>query len=147
MVEMTLFALLGGFLLALNRILISRLGMSIGAFRSSWWNHVVGFVLLVPIVLLVLAPRTTALSDAPWWAYMGGAIGALFVALSSIVIPRIGATTALALMITGQMTISTLIDFRLGKIDSPEIALLGLALIIAGAFIPKARRVIQEDTR
>ncbi|NNL95216.1 MAG: DMT family transporter, partial [Xanthomonadales bacterium] len=130
MVEMTLFALLGGFLLALNRILISRLGMSIGAFRSSWWNHVVGFVLLVPIVLLVLAPRTTALSDAPWWAYMGGAIGALFVALSSIVIPRIGATTALALMITGQMTISTLIDFRLGKIDSPEIALLGLALII-----------------
>lgn len=140
MVEMMLFALLGGVFLALNRILVSRLGMSLGAFRSSWWNHLVGFALLVVIVLLSVAATAESLLKAPWWAYLGGVIGALFVALSSIVIPRIGATPALALMITGQMTVSTLIDFQLGKIASPGMAVLGLTLIITAAFIPARKR-------
>ena len=73
-------------------------------------------------------------------AVPGGAIGALFIALSSIVIPKIGATRALAMIISGQMTVSTLIDFQLGKIDSPGMAVLGLTLIIAAAFIPARKR-------
>ena len=55
-------------------------------------------------------------------------------------IPKIGATRALAMIISGQMTVSTLIDFQLGKIASPGMAVLGLTLIIAAAFIPARKR-------
>ena len=136
---MTLLALLGGVFLALNRILISRLGMSLGAFRSSYWNHLVGFGLLLLIMLMAFWPFTVRpLLLAPWWLYLGGAIGALFIALSSIVIPKIGATRALAMIISGQMTVSTLIDYQLDRIESLSAALLGLVLVIAGALIPKS---------
>lgn len=138
MVEMMLLALLGGVFLALNRIFISRLGMSLGAFRSSYWNHLVGFGLLLLIMLMAFWPFTVRpLLLAPWWLYLGGAIGALFIALSSIVIPKIGATRALAMIISGQMTVSTLIDYQLDRIESPSAALLGLVLVVAGALIPK----------
>jgi len=47
-------ALLSGILISLNRAANGQVGMSLGAFKASYWNHVVGFAFLT-VMLLALS--------------------------------------------------------------------------------------------
>src|SRR5919108_469601 len=47
---------------------------------------------------------------APWWVWIGGALGAFYVAASIVTAPRLGAATLIALVVAGQAVASLLID-------------------------------------
>jgi transporter family-2 protein len=91
--------------------------------------------------LVVLArrpalPGAAALAGVPWWAWVGGLLGAFFVTVAVVAAPRIGAVTLVALMVTGQFVASLLLD-RFGLLGFPErsvswVRLAGVALLVAG---------------
>lgn len=101
-------------------------------------NFVVGGVVLAAIAIPSTAGRWTpaGLWSAPWWAWMGGALGATFVATSIWAVPRVGTAALFAAIIFGQLLMAMLID-TFGWLNVPPIPLnpwrvVGLLLLLAG---------------
>lgn len=129
-------ALLGGAGLGINRAFLGRLGVDIGAAGASLVNHIGGAIFILVILLLTHGRIDFKLfTDAPAYAYVGGAIGALFVLIISWVISRAGVMKTTVLLISGQMLLGTALDFFLGRLVSFKVAALGLFLILIGVII------------
>jgi transporter family-2 protein len=84
-------------------------------------------------------PGADALAAVPWWAWVGGLLGALFVTVAVVAAPRIGAVSLVAFGIAGQFIASLLLD-RFGLLGFPEravswVRLAGVALLVAGAVL------------
>jgi transporter family-2 protein len=81
-------------------------------------------------------PARTSLAAVPAWAWFGGCLGAFYVAVATLVGPRIGAAALLALAVFGQLCASLLVDqfgwlgFPLRPISPTKIA--GVALLLGG---------------
>ncbi|MGI6856127.1 DMT family transporter [Mesorhizobium sp. 1B3] len=133
-------ALLNGVLIGASRAINARLGMSLGAFRSSFWNHLGGFLLLAALLFALFDQGWRTASGAPLFAYFGGALGALFVAMNNRVIPRIGNVASLVLVIGGQMIAGLAIDYFGGDLLPTPWQLAGLVLIAGGASLARGRR-------
>lgn len=81
-------------------------------------------------------PRGARLADAPWWVWTGGALGATYVLLSIVLLPRIGAATTVGLIVAGQMVTALALD-HYGLLNVPVhrisvLRVLGAILVIAG---------------
>lgn len=135
-----LFALLAGILVSLSRQLNGRLALSTSALIASFWNHAVGFAVLTVLGLLIGGLWPQGALDAPWYAYLGGTIGVIFVASGSWLIARIGAINTAMLVIGGQMVSGVLLDIARGATDNLPLSILGVALIIAGMALTQKRQ-------
>jgi bacterial/archaeal transporter family-2 protein len=120
----------------------------INAQLADWLHSPVGaaFVsfLTGTIVLLVAAafvfkplPSWGRLGDAPWWVWLGGALGAFYVAASIVTAPKLGAATLVALVVAGQGLASLVVDqFGWVGFEPKHISAgraIGMALVGAGA--------------
>ncbi len=103
----------------------------------------------VALAALALAQRTPwpdwqEVARAPWWAWIGGFMGAYVVGSSVVLAPRLGATAMLALIVAGQMLASILIDhfgwfgYRADPVNLRRI--LGTLMLIAGAWLVVSAR-------
>ncbi|UGA39866.1 DMT family transporter [Chromobacterium haemolyticum] len=111
-----------------------------GAFAASWWNHLIGFLLLSALLPILSGAPVGGLANAPASAYLGGALGALFVAVNSHVLTRLGMMKTTLLVITGQMLTGILLD-RLAGLERPALTqLLGAALLLAGLWLARRPR-------
>ena len=98
----------------------------------------IGVVALLGIVLAGRWPWPSSdqLMAAPWWAWLGGVLGAAY-AIAVVVLARpLGATTLTALVVTGQLLCSVILD-HFGWIGfethtASVLRLAGCALMIAG---------------
>lgn len=72
----------------------------------------VGSIALLIITLIQGVPleQLKKLTTAPPHMYLGGFMGALFVASSIFLIPKMGATTMIAAFVTGQLLMSVAMD-------------------------------------
>ncbi len=101
----------------------------------------VGMLTLVAVALAVdrHLPEMSAVTSSPWWAWIGGLLGASFVLASIILTPRLGAATTVGLFLAGQMIASIVIDhFGLLRVAVHEATLpriLGLLLVLIGVFL------------
>lgn len=79
------------------------------------------------------------LSAVPWWAYMAGVFGAIFVASGVVIAPVTGALVFFVCIVAGQLLGSMLADhFGAFGLQVREISLarvLGLILVITGAVL------------
>jgi bacterial/archaeal transporter family-2 protein len=86
--------------------------------------------------LVVQRSLPGSVASAPWWAWTGGLLGALFVLASIILTPRLGAATTIGLILTGQVLASIVIDhFGLIRVPVHEASfprIIGALLIVAG---------------
>ena len=130
-------AVLGGVLVSLSRQINGRLALSTSALHSSFWNHVVGLVFITVVGLAVGGLWTGDPWAAPWWAWLGGPVGFVFIAASSWAITRIGAALTALLIIAGQMISGVLLDLALGTAGNPVARILGVALILAGMIVAR----------
>ena len=75
-------------------------------------NFAVGSTGLLAVILLLRLPWPSLkmLGTAPAWAWMGGALGAIYVASAVLIAPKLGAATMFALIIAGQVLLSLLLD-------------------------------------
>lgn len=130
-----LLALLNGALIGTSRAINGQLAKRAGAFVASVWNHAVGFVFLSAVLLVLRAwPSVT---DVPLAAYLGGVFGALFVAVNSYVFPRLGATQAAVLVISGQVLSAVVIDAISRGAPPAPLRLVGVALVLLGLCLPR----------
>lgn len=135
---MTLLILLGlanGVAVGLSRTLNGELASARGAFTASLANHLLGFALLGLGLLVVGAPWSRLAGLDPW-LLLGGALGALFVALSSWAIRRVGALACALLVITGQLSGGVLLDALAGRLCASDV--LGALLVLTGAGLQRA---------
>ena len=140
MIWFVLIAFLGGASVSLSRQINGRLSLSTSALHSSWWNHVVGLVLLTLIALAFGGLFTPGAADAPWWAYLGGTIGVVFIALSSWLVARIGAAQTALLIIAGQMISGVVLDLIRGAPGNPVARVAGVALILGGMWLSQSAK-------
>lgn len=112
-----------------------------GAPIAALVNFLVGTVML-SLMLLALRqdlPSREQLAAVPWWAWMGGLLGALYVATATFAGPRIGALLLLALTFSGQLVGSMLVD-HFGLLGFPQQTisvskLLGVLLLCGGVLL------------
>lgn len=134
-----LYALLAGILISLSRQLNGRLALSTTALIASFWNHVVGFVVLTALGLAIGGLWPEGALSAPWYAYLGGTMGVVFVASGSWLIARIGAINTAMLVIGGQMVSGVLLDLARGANENLLASTAGVAMIIAGMALTQKR--------
>lgn len=139
---LSLIALAGGAALGINRSLLGELGSGIGPAKASVINHLGGAIFLL-LILFIKQERfvLSTFIEAPRYAYIGGVIGALFVALVSWLLPKVGAMKTTILLISGEMLVSTAIDYFSGKVTSIPLTVLGLGFVLLGVFVGEARRL------
>jgi transporter family-2 protein len=102
---------------------------------------VVGFfaMAIVAIAMSTALPTYQQLRAAPWYGYAGGVIVATYVVMITILVPRIGVGTAIALIVTGQIICAVIIDhfgFFNVQVRTIDISrLVGVLLMIAGIYL------------
>ncbi len=79
------------------------------------------------------------LSRTSPFSWTGGILGAIYIATAIFMIPKLGATTVLALMVVGQMLLSLMLD-HYGLLGIPVypvtgIRLLGVVLLVLGVVL------------
>lgn len=132
-------AILNGAFIGMGRLINSRLGIDIGIFKASLWNHLIGFLFLS--CLLIFTSGTQQFSSfylIPHYAYLGGLFGVVFVAMNSYVLSRIGALDTMMLVISGQMVTSVVLDLNSHAIASSLAQIIGVVIIITGLYIFKS---------
>lgn len=88
-------------------------------------------------------PDAATLARLPWWAWCGGLLGALYVAVVTVLAPRLGAATLTILVVAGQLGMSLALDhfglvgFARRPVDLGRAA--GVALVLVGALLTLRR--------
>ena len=103
-------------------------------------NFGVGLLALIAVAVASgarVAPG--AVGQVPAWAWLGGLLGAAYVASTTVLGPRLGATALLALVLAGQMIAALAVD-QFGVLGFPQnvitpVRLVGAALVIVGAVL------------
>lgn len=133
--------LVGGALLAAQAPINARLRTALDSpFGSAVVSFTTGLAfLVVALVVTGQAGNLSHVGGGPWWAYLGGAIGAFFVVVGLLAVPRVGVTVTFVAVIAGQLVAGTLID-RFGWLGVPAlpltwervtaVVLVGVALVL-----------------
>ncbi len=125
---------------AINRQLGTHLGSASGAAFASFLIGTAALAVFLTLTQASLSVRG-AVSEAPWWAWLGGVLGAFYVVTATLVVSRIGVASLLALSVSGQLLASLVIDhygllglqqqsISLGKLAGSLLLMVGMWLII-----------------
>ncbi|HXE94928.1 MAG TPA: DMT family transporter [Dongiaceae bacterium] len=128
-----------GIVMAVQPSINARLARIVGVLESSCISFAVGTVALLMMVLLVGRGSLRGVAGASWWELTGGLLGAFFVTMTILVVPRIGTAAAMAAIIAGQLATGLLMD-HFGLFGGRHIPLdtsrmLGVALLMAGGWL------------
>jgi len=130
-----------GGLIALQAPINSMLGRSVGTFAAASVSFIVGTIALVLITVLVGGGfgDVGEARHLSWYYLMGGVLGAVYVTTALVAVRSLGAGGVTAATISGQLTLSLVID-QLGILGVDEKAItwqraLGVLLLAAGTFL------------
>jgi bacterial/archaeal transporter family-2 protein len=139
-----LAALGAGIAVAVQQVLNGSLRLSLNSPAWAGFVSYLGGLITMIVVLLAFReqiPSWKLVTAAPWYAWGGGILGGVFILLVILLLPSLGATTLLALVVAGQMTAAVIMDhfgaFGLSTHHVSVSRLLGVALVIAGVVLIK----------
>lgn len=102
----------------------------------------VSVALAVPVMLAFKVPVpsfATAAATGPWWIWIGGAAGVVYVTAALLLAPKMGAASFVVAVIGGQMVASLVIDHfgLMGFVQRPAslARVAGLVLIVIGLVV------------
>jgi transporter family-2 protein len=112
---------------------------------SAWWagfvSYLGGTVVMLAMAMLLREPIPTAefVGRSHWMSWTGGFFGAIYIAISILLVPRLGTATVIALLVAGQMMGSIAFDhFGLFGVPVHEVSMtrvLGAAMLLGGAIL------------
>ena len=108
-----LLAVVAGSALPFQAGINARLATFVGGpIRASAISFAVGTLVLVVVALVVTrgVVSTSRVGSVPWWGWLGGAVGAGYVASTVAAAPRLGALNLFAAVIFGQLLCSVVLD-------------------------------------
>jgi transporter family-2 protein len=127
-------------LVAMQAPINSRLGQHIGAAQAATFSFLVGTAVLLVVDAFWNGWSGLAhVGRAPWWALIGGALGAVYVTVALLAVRTLGAAGLTAVVILGQLSMSVVIDrFGLLGVDRIHVGpqrIAGLVLLLAGVLL------------
>lgn len=138
-----LVVVLIGTILPMQGLINARLGVNVhGPVAAAFVSFLVGTVMLGLYLLATRTPLTPQPgAKFPAWVWAGGLFGAIYVAVFTLLIPRLGAAAMICLSVLGQVTASLLLD-HYGVLQAPRpadwVRILGVVLVLAGVFLVAA---------
>jgi len=134
-------ALAAGCFVGMQAPINARLARQIGSLQAATVSFLVGTLALVAIAA-VSSGGLSGIADAgkaPWWALIGGLLGAFYVTVALLTVRTLGASGLTAIVVAGQLAIAVAIDrFGLLGIARQPIAaprVIGLVLLLAGVVL------------
>lgn len=130
-----------GALVGMQAPINSRLGRAVGGVQAATVSFLVGTVALVLVLAIARGEvggfgGIADIGRAPWWAFVGGLLGAAYVTVAIFAVRKLGASGLTAAVIGGQLAISVAIDrFGLLGVAKQSVGwqrVLGLVLLAAG---------------
>jgi bacterial/archaeal transporter family-2 protein len=111
----TALALLGALLIPAQAAMNAKLRVFVyNPLYTAVVNHLVGFLVSLTVVGLTLRLNQPAnvrgVLDAPWWALGGGVVGAFFIVIATLCVPRLGSASFSVAIIGGQLVGALLLD-------------------------------------
>ena len=137
-----LLAATAGSAMAFQGSLNTALGKVVGMLEATLIVHGVGLAVILPVVLTIRGGKggLAALGEAPWYTFLGGAIG-VFIVFSVVYSMRhTGVAKATTAIIIGQVVTAMLVD-HYGLFGLERILTLswhkglGVALLAAGGYL------------
>ena len=144
------FALFGLYLVAtgagisfvFQQAVNSNLRVEIG---SPWWagfvSYLGGTLAMLAMIVAMREPWLTGSTVArtSWMSWTGGIFGAIYIAVSILLLPRLGAAMVVALIVVGQM-IGALVFDHFGLLGVPEmpaspVRIAGAIFLVAGVVL------------
>jgi transporter family-2 protein len=134
-----LFAVVAGAMIPFQAGVNAQLAHWVGGpIRAALVSFLVGTLalLLIAVAQRKSVPSIGRIADAPWWVWIGGLLGAFYVAGSIFAAPKLGAALLIAAVVAGQTAASVVIDqygwvgFKEEHISAGRIA--GVLLVAAG---------------
>jgi bacterial/archaeal transporter family-2 protein len=134
-----LFALAAGAMLPFQAGINAQLSSWVGGpVRAALVSFAVGTAALALLTIAFFRGWSgdERLGAAPWWVWLGGLLGAFYVAASIVTAPRLGAVTLVAVLLAGQAVASVVVDHFgwVGFAENPVTVgrLAGIGLVAAG---------------
>ncbi|MGE5074043.1 MAG: DMT family transporter [Anaerolineae bacterium] len=134
-----LIGTLGGVSVGLQGPIATQMAKRIGGVASSFVVHVSGAVLAGALLLTRGGETIRNWRALSWYMLLSGGFGVILYLTINHTMPRLGATTALALIIIGQLAMGILVDHfglfgvAVRQVDAWRAA--GLVLLVAGGYL------------
>ena len=136
-----LIVTLAGAATALQAPINARLATAVGsAVNAALVSFAVGTIALIGLALVLqVRPDMAATRALPWYAWVGGLCGVIFVIAATWGVPRLGVATTITLMVAGQLLLGLVLD-HFGAFGTPRhpinlMRLLGVAMVIGGVVL------------
>lgn len=133
---------LGGAATALQAPTNARMMAAAGSpVNAAFVSFAVGTVALgIVAACLHTRPDVQVARSLPWYVWIGGLYGAVFVVAAAWGVPRLGVATTITLMVAGQLLLSLVLDhfgamgvprqpLNLGRVAGVGLVLLGVLLV------------------
>lgn len=140
-VLMMILVVLAGGATALQAPTNARLAAAVASpVNAAFVSFAVGTVALaVAAAALQTRPDMGAVRALPWWTWVGGLYGAIFVVAAAWGVPRLGVALTITLMVAGQLLIGLILD-HFGAMGVPRAPMnlgriAGVALVIGGVLM------------
>jgi bacterial/archaeal transporter family-2 protein len=105
-----LLAVIGGMSIAVQGQINGGLGKKVGVIEGAFISFAVGTLALLFILLFFGKGNISLIGTVPKWQLLGGLLGAFFVVVQVLVVPKIGVTTTLIAVVAGQILLGAVID-------------------------------------
>ncbi|WP_461212888.1 DMT family transporter [Lacticaseibacillus sp. GG6-2] len=135
-----------GFGLPVQTAINSRLRDAVG---SPFWSSLISFLigtigLAIATVVsgVALLPSAQIVSSQPWWLWLGGVFGVVYLTSNILLFPKLGSVQTVIFPVTGQILMGLLIDNG-GWFAAPVqpltlVRVIGALLVVAGVLITVA---------
>lgn len=134
-----IIGLIGGIAVGIQTPIAGAMGQRIGGTASSVVVHLSGFILSAVLLLLRGGEKIRDWNTLPWYMLIAGFFGVLLFQTITIVLPRLGATPMLVLIISVQLLTGMVLDSFgwLGVIARPMdiTRSAGIALLVLGGYL------------
>jgi len=137
-----ILALVVGCLLPIQASINAKLGTFLKApLMAALVNFIVGGFILLFVIIGTRTPNNIlqAIKEAPAHAWIGGAMGSIYVASIIFLVPRLGAALSFGLIVAGQLIFSLILDhFGLFGVPVQPVnwgRILGVLLIFTGIML------------
>lgn len=121
---------------AINTRFRQSVGSPIGATFLSFILAVAASCVIALLATRTLVPDLALAASEPWWVWLGGFMGVMFIAGNIVLFPQLGAVQTTILPILGQVLMGLLVDatglFRYPQTPVGPLRLLGALIVLLG---------------
>ncbi|MFD1736474.1 DMT family transporter [Bacillus salitolerans] len=131
-------ALFAGMAVSIQASVNGSLGKKIGVIEGAFVSFLIGTIFLFLLQLFVGKGNLLQMFSVPKWQLTGGLLGAFYIFIMVLVVPKLGVATSIMAVIVGQLLMSSILDHYglLGKQIPFDLKRgLGIVLLVSALFL------------